>query len=90
MTDRMGGARPAPNRPGTESTVIDDCLLRAAARILARHHHPDWRPATDAELDAWGHGYGAGVRDKGGQEEALLLNLARRDWPPVATPGGGE
>ncbi len=31
-----------------------------AARILARTHRPDWRPANDAELDAWAAGFNAG------------------------------
>lgn len=40
---------------------VDEKLLHAAARILARHHHPDWRPATD-DIDGYGHGYHDGHR----------------------------
>jgi len=51
----------ATNGPTTEEiTRAQQAALRAAARILARHHRPDWRPGTDGELDAWGHGYNTG------------------------------
>lgn len=34
-----------------------DALVRAAARILARHHRPDWRPPNEDHIDTWGAGY---------------------------------
>lgn len=71
----------------------EEAVARAAARVLARHHRPDWRPATDGELDAWGHGYGVAARDRHAQdlvnrvdEPSALLDC---DWPPVTPPGGG-
>jgi hypothetical protein len=63
MAEDLGGVRPAVNRPATTSTVDEESLLRAAARILARHHHPDWRPTND-DLDGYGRGYGDGVRQR--------------------------
>lgn len=63
MTEQEGGVRPAVDRPAAETTVTrgEEKLLSAAARVLARHHHPDWRPSTE-DLDGYGHGYGDGVR----------------------------
>lgn len=80
MNEEIGGARPACDRPAADPTVSrrDEALTRAAARVLARHLHPLWRPADDGQLDAWGHGYGAGVRDKHAQ-----------DRDNCATPPGG-
>ncbi|MCM4080420.1 hypothetical protein [Paractinoplanes hotanensis] len=90
MSERDGGARPAANRPATEPTVAEEHLLRAAARVLARYHNPGWVP-TDAELDAWGAGYGLGVRDKLAQDLMNRVHVAGLDceWPPVTPPGGG-
>lgn len=86
----MGGARPAAIRPATEPTVAHLKTLRAAARILARHHRPTWHP-TDAELDAWGAGYGAAARDRFAQDAANRIDTPLNcEWPPVAVPGGGE
>jgi len=45
----------APEKP-------DEKLIQAAARVLLRHHHPDWRMVGDEVLDAWGHGYITGHR----------------------------
>lgn len=97
MTGREDGARPAADRPGTQPTVTE---VRAAARILARRYRPDWRPATDGELDAFGAGYGLGVRDNAAQDRqnrvdygngaAVILDGAPiPEWPPVTPPGGG-
>lgn len=69
----------------------DESLFCAAARILARHHDPEWRPSTDAEFDAWGHRYGAAARDRRAQDAANQVGTPLDcEWPPVATPGGGE
>jgi hypothetical protein len=76
-----GGARPAANRPGTSLTVAEEKLVRAAARILARHHHPDWRP-TDDDLDGYGRGYGDGVR-----QNARELQDDPRHWPRLPSCG---
>lgn len=57
MTPQDGGARRDPIAPATKSTVIDESLVRAAVRVLAGHYCPDWRPADDGQLDAWGHGF---------------------------------
>lgn len=68
-----------------------DEVARAAARLLARRHCPTWRP-TDAELDAFGAGYGLGVRHRLEQDAANHVELGIAplvDWPPVTPPGGG-
>ncbi|GGN40443.1 hypothetical protein FHR83_007037 [Actinoplanes campanulatus] len=68
----------------------DESLLSAAARILARHHDPDWRPSTPAELDAWGRGYDAAARDRHAQDASNQVGTPLDcEWPPVAIPGGG-
>jgi hypothetical protein len=68
----------------------DDKLLHAAARILVRHHHPDWRPASDGEFDAWGRGYGAAARDSYAQDAANQVSTPLDcEWPPVTPPGSG-
>lgn len=50
----------ADTGPFTEPS--DEGLVHAAARILARHHHPEWRPNDDHDIDVWGHGYNTGWR----------------------------
>jgi hypothetical protein len=77
--------RPAPSRPAPQPTVAE---VRAAARILARHHHPDWRPTND-DLDGYGRGYGDGVRQRTRELQACVRCardahekcLDRRDEP---------
>ncbi|MEV6306468.1 hypothetical protein AB0M02_44165 [Actinoplanes sp. NPDC051861] len=87
---RAGGARPASDRPATDLTVADEKLLFAAARILLRHYHPDWRP-TDEQLDAFAHGYALGARDNLTQGRMNQVHLPPDcEWPTVAKPGGGE
>jgi len=91
MPGREDDARPADDRPATTPTVANEALMHAAARVLARFHCPDWRP-TDAELDAWGRGYGLGVRDKLAQDLMNRVDVSglNCEWPPVTPPGGGE
>jgi hypothetical protein len=87
---RDEGARRDPNAPATDLTVADEKLLFAAARILLRHYHPDWRPA-DGQLDAFAHGYAMGARDNLTQGRMNRVHLPLDcEWPPVAKPGGDE
>lgn len=88
---RDGGARPAPNRPATDLTVAQRKLVHAAARIIVRYLCPDLQPATDSEFDAFGLGYGLGVRDRHAQDAVNRISAPLDcEWPPVAKPGGGE
>jgi hypothetical protein len=65
----------------------EDALIRAAARVLTRYQDRDWQP-TGEQLDAWGRGYGAGIRDGQAQDNANRISKPLDgEWPEVA---GGD
>jgi len=53
-------ASPSAQARNDDEPFHDEPVTLAAARILARRHRPDWRPADNAELDAWATGFNTG------------------------------
>lgn len=68
---------------------IDDPILRAAIRIIARHEEPEWRPSSDSELDEWGRGYFAGHKQGYNDAFSEPRPEIETDWPAVTLPGTG-